>query len=451
MSIDTINNDFLDLFKQGKSLLEDKSSKFMNTKREEAFEQFKKLGVPTLANENYKYTNLVPVFDHPYTVDLQYRTVMGDLNELFYCDVPELDTNLVLLSNGWYYNQNRKLDIPEGVIVCSLQEAAEKHSEIFEKHYGKYAKPGEEGLVALNTALAKDGIFIYVPKNVVVEKPIQVINLLRSDRDLMATQRNLVVVEENAQVKLIFCDHTLTEHKYLSNTVSEINVAKNAIFDLYTIQNQHLNAAILNSVFIRQEANSNVLSNILSLYGGIIRNNHYTIFDGEHCENNTYGMYLMDRNQHVDNFTFADHAKPNCVSNEHFKGVMGDESTAAFTGKIHVRRDAQKTEAYQRNNNLLLSDDAVINTKSQLVIDADDVKCSHGATVGQMDDDALFYLRARGIHEEEARMMLMFAFAHEIIEKIRIDALKDRIDELVEKRLRGKISKCSTCAIACHQ
>ena len=206
MSIDTINNDFADLFEQGKSLLDDKSSKFMNTKREEAFEQFKKLGVPTLAHEDYKYTNLVPAFDHPYTVDLQYRTVIGDLNELFYCDVPELDTNLVLLSNGWYYNENRELDIPKGVIVCSLQEAAEKHSEIFEKHYGKYAKPNEEGLVALNTALAKDGIFIYVPKNVVVEKPIQVINLLRSDRDLMATQRNLVVIEENAQAKLIFCD-----------------------------------------------------------------------------------------------------------------------------------------------------------------------------------------------------------------------------------------------------
>ncbi|MFA8435682.1 MAG: Fe-S cluster assembly protein SufD [Marinifilaceae bacterium] len=450
--INTINKDLNDLFEQGKELLLEGSSDLMNQKRREAFEQFSKLGVPTRADEKYKYTNLVPAFDHPYSVNLRYKAVDVDLNEIFTCDVPELDSNMVLLTNGWYYSKNRELsEIPKEVIICGIQEAAEKYSEIFDKHYGQYAKPEADGLVALNTALAKDGIFIYIPKGVVVEKPIQVVNLLRSNRDLMATQRNLIVVEENAQAKVIVCDHTLTHHKYLTNSVTEVNVAQNAVFDLYTLQNQHLNSVILNSTFIRQDANSNVQSNTISLYGGLIRNNQHVLLDAEGCENNTYGMYLLDRQQHVDNFTYVDHAKPNCLSNEHFKGVMDDEATGAFCGKIHVHRDAQKTQAYQSNNNLLLSDDAQINTKPQLVIDADDVKCSHGATIGQMDEDAMFYLRARGIHEKEARQMLMFAFAHEIIDKIRVEPLKERIDELVDKRLRGELSKCNSCAIACNR
>jgi len=449
--INTINKDFADLFDQGNELLLEGSSDVMNETRKNAFQDFAKLGVPTRANENYKYTNLIPAFDHPYNVNLKYQKVDVDLNEIFQCDVPELDTNMVLLTNGWYYGNNKELtELPNGVIVCGVQEAAEKYPEIFNAHYGKYAKTDDDGIVALNTSLAKDGFFIYVPKGVVIEKPIQVVNLLRSDRDLMATQRNLIVVEENAQAKIIVCDHTLTHHKYLSNSVTEVNVARNAVFDLYTLQNQHLNSVILNSTFIRQEAHSNVLTNTISLYGGTIRNNHHVIMDEEHCENNTFGMYLMDREQHVDNFTSIDHAKPNCLSNEHFKGVMDDKASAAFAGRIFVRRDAQQTQAYQSNNNLLLSNDAVINTKPQLVIDADDVKCSHGATVGQMDEDALFYLRARGIDEKEARQMLMFAFAHEIIEKIRVEPLKERIDELVDMRLRGEISKCNTCAIACN-
>lgn len=448
--INTINKDFADLFEQGKELLSNGSSDHMNAARGKAFVQFQELGVPTRANENYKYTNLIPAFDHPYNVNLRYMEVDVDLNDIFQCDVPELDTNMVLLTNGWYYGNNKVLtELPKGVIVCGVQEASEKYPDIFNAHYGKYAKPDEDGIVALNTALAKDGLFIYVPKGVVIEKPIQVVNLLRSDRDLMATQRNLFVIEENAQAKIIVCDHTLTHHKYLSNSVTEVNVAPNAVFDLYTLQNQHLNSVILNSTFIRQDKHSNVLTNTISLYGGTIRNNHHVLLDGEHCENNTFGMYLMDNKQHVDNFTSIDHAKPNCLSNEHFKGVMDGEATAAFAGRINVRRDAQKTLAYQSNNNLLLSDDAQINTKPQLIIDADDVKCSHGATVGQMDEDALFYLRARGIDEKEARQMLMFAFAHEIIEKIRVEPLKDRIDALVDTRLRGEISKCNTCALAC--
>ncbi|MCT4615933.1 MAG: Fe-S cluster assembly protein SufD [Marinifilaceae bacterium] len=446
----TINQDFVDLYTNAKDRLFEASTKEMNDAREKAFECFKSNGIPSKSNEDYKYTDLIPAFAHQYGINLSYTDVDVDLNEIFSCDVPELDTNMVLLTNGWYYKNNYELKLPKGVIVCGLLEAAQKYPDIFKKHYAKYANVEKDGTVALNTSLAQDGYFVYIPKSVVVEKPIQIVNLMRFNSDLMCMQRNLVVVEENAQVQLIVCDHTLNPRKYMNNTVTEVAVDKNSIFDLYTIQNQHLNSSIINSVFVKQEASSNVLTNTMSLHGGIIRNNHTVIMDDEHCENNTFGMYLLDRNQHVDNFTTINHDKPNCISNEHFKGIMDDNATAAFTGKIHVKRDAQKTEAYQSNNNLLLSNNAVINTKPQLIIDADDVKCSHGATVGQIDEDALFYLQARGIDKKEAMQLLMFAFAHEIIEKIRVEPLKERIAELVDKRLRGESSKCSKCALGCN-
>lgn len=449
--INSINKDFSDLLTQAEGFLQENSSDYLKNVRKQAASIFRKIGVPTKTNENYKYTNFVKILDHEYTVDLQYRTVQADLNKLFYCDVPELDTNLVLFSNGWYYKENKKLDIPKEVIICSFQEAALKHTELFQKHYAKYAEINDDGMIALNTAMAKDGLFVYVPKGIVVNRPIQVISLLNSSKDLMASQRNLIVVEENAQVKFVFSDHALKRNKYLTNSVTEVYVGQNAVFDLYTMQNQHMDAAVINSIYIQQEKNSNVLTNTLSLHGGFIRNNHYVKLNGEHCENNTYGMYLLDRNQHVDNFTSIDHAMPNCNSNEHYRGVMDDESYAAFTGRITVRKDAQKTQAYQSNNNLLLNDNAQINSKPQLIIDADDVKCSHGATVGQMDEDALFYLQARGIDKKEAKQMLMFAFAHEIIGKIRIEALKNRIDEIVDKRLRGGSSLCRTCSLECDK
>ncbi len=451
-NIETINDELSTLFKKGEQILSNSSTNEMNRVRENAFQDFVNLGIPSRSNENYKYTNLLPIFDHTYHVNFKEVDIDVDLNEIFHCEVPELDTNMVLLANARYYKNNKTLtDLPEGVILCGTQEAAKKHPHLFRTHYGKYARTNEDGLIALNSALAQDGFFLYVPKGVVIDKPIQVVNLLYSNSDLMATQRNLIVMEENSQAKVIFCDHTLKPNQYLTNLVTEVSVAKNAIFDLYTLQNQNLKSTILNSTFIRQATQSNVLSNTISLYGGIIRNNHYVSLDGEHCENNTFGMYLLDRNQHLDNFTLVDHAQPNCLSNEHFKGVIDDHASGAFSGKIIVRKNAQQTQAYQSNNNLLLSNQAFVNSKPQLLIDADDVKCSHGATVGQIDEDALFYLRARGIHEKEALQMLMFAFAQEIIEKIRVKPLKERISELVDKRLRGEISKCSTCAIACNR
>ncbi len=433
-----------------RELLFENSSDILNAKRNKAFQDFVMQGIPTRRNENYKYTNLQPGF-LPEFKFLHEKPVMdADLREIFTCDVPQLDTHLTLLFNGWYYDKNTEnANLPKGVILESLADATAKYPELVHQYYSSLAETGIDPLVALNTAFAKDGYFLYISKNVAFDKPIQIINLLKADYDTFATQRNLVVVEPGANAQLILCNHTLNSNTYLSNTVTEVFVGENASFDYYTLQNQHNNSTSLNSVFIQQERDSNVTSHTMSLHGGMIRNNLKVILNGENAETSLNGMAFLDKKQHVDNFIQIIHAKPNCQSNQLYKNVLDEESSGAFSGRIHVVRDAQKTNAFQRNNNILLTDKASMQTKPQLIIDADDVKCSHGATVGQIDEEALFYIRSRGIEEKKARLMMMNAFAHEVIQKVKIEALRDRIDDLVEKRLSGEIANCHEMEYNC--
>ncbi len=434
------------LFQANRARLDEGSSNLINRMRDIAIKRFEKVGIPGFKNEDYKYTNLERVFDKDYRHILEYEKVDIDLNEAFRCDVPQLDTHVVLLVNGWYYAKNQPLqNLPKGVVVGSLQEVANEQPELVQDYLNRQAGLSDDPIVALNTALAKDGFFLYVPDHVVLEKPIQVINLMRAEDAVYATQRNLIVVGKNSQAKVIFCDHTLSACDFLTNNVTEVFVGQDAVADVYAVQNQNNQANSINSSFFKQGANSNLLTSVATLHGGLIRNNLKVEFAGEHAEANVYGMSFTDKKQHVDNFTNIEHAYPNCLSNQVYKNVLDEDSVGAFTGRIHVVRDAQKTNAFQRNNNVLLTDSAKMNTKPQLIIDADDVKCSHGATIGQIDEEALFYLRARGIGEADARMMLMNAFAHEVVQNIRVEPLRDRIDELVEKRLRGELARCHSC------
>ena len=252
-----------------------------------------------------------------------------------------------------------------------------------------------------------------------------------------------------AKVQVLLCDHTLNLNQYLNNSVTEIFAGNNAEVEFYTLQNQHNKATNINSVFIDQQRDSRVTTHTASLHGGLIRNNLKFALNGENAEAHMFGMAFMDKKQHVDNFTQVIHAAPHCESNQIYKNVLDEKSTGAFAGRIHVVRDAQKTNAFQRNNNLLLTDEATMQTKPQLIIDADDVKCSHGATVGQIDEEALFYLRARGIQEDKARLMMMNAFAHEVVKEIKLEPLRDRIVELVDKRLKGEVARCHDCAYQC--
>ncbi len=437
-------------YNEVKDSLREGSSQLLNDLRGKALQDFIRQGIPTRRLENYKYTNLQPVFSHDYEFLHQHQPENVDLNEVFKCDVPQLDTSLAFVSNGWFYENSRQLnELPEGVVLGSLEKIAKEQPELLSK-YASLANTAEDPLVALNTLYAKDGYFLYVPRNTRIEKPIQIVNLLQSENDAFITQRNFIHIEEGADVKLILCDHTMNLKRYLSNSVTEVFVGPNASLEYYTLQNQHNNSASLNSVYIHQEQDSTANTLYSTLHGGLVRNNLKFILDGENAEAHLYGMAFIDRKQHVDNFTQVIHAKPHCQSNQIYKNVLDDESTGAFSGRIHVVRDAQKTNAFQRNNNLLLTDKANMQTKPQLIIDADDVKCSHGATIGQIDEEALFYLRARGIEEKMARLMMMNAFTHEVIQQVKVEPLRDRIDELVDKRLRGEVARCHECDYNCE-
>ncbi|HOS70922.1 MAG TPA: Fe-S cluster assembly protein SufD [Bacteroidales bacterium] len=426
------------------------SSQYINSFRESAIREFVRLGIPTRKNESYRYTNLDPFFSHDYSNYF----IPGEQDfiraEEFRCDVTDMDVHAIVLLNGFYPTITDKIrKLPGGVLIGSLNEASKLFSDQIEKHYGKYVNGNSDGLVYLNTALASDGVFIYVPEGVEPDKPIQIINLVESDDDIFNQHRNLVIVEKNASVTLIICDHTLSPRKFLTNAVTEVYVGENSHFDIIRVQNEHNNAAKITHTFIHQERNSHASSNNITLHGGLVRNSTHHYLGGERAECNSYGLFLADKFQHVDNFVNVIHAQPYCTSNQLFKGILDDMATGAFNGRIFVDKNAQGTLAYQKNNNILLNDDARMDTKPQLEIYADDVKCSHGATVGQPDNDALFYLQSRGIGRHEARLMLMFGFAHEVIENIRVEALRDRIDSLVMQRLKGELSRCAYCMINC--
>ena len=440
---------YLNHYNESKEKLFEDSSGIINDIRNKAFQDFVSQGIPTRKNENYKYTNLNPYFSPEY--EFVHRRKITDKNDkaIYRCDIHELDSYLTTVTNGWY-NDIKQEGLPEGVILKSFKKTSKENPELIEKYFAKIAKTNADPMVALNPAFAQDGYFLYVPKNVIIEKPIQILNFLEAEKDTYVTQRNLVIVERSAQVNLILCEHTLNLNKYLSNSVTEIFVGENANVNYYTLQNQHNNSANINSVFINQERDSVVTTHTTSMHGGLIRNNLKFELNGENAQANMYGMAFLDRKQHVDNFTQVIHAKPHCESNQVYKNVLDEEATGAFSGQIHVVRDAQKTNAFQQNNNLLLTDGATMQTKPQLIIDADDVKCSHGATVGQIDEEALFYLRARGIELNKARLMMMNAFAHEVVQQIKIESLRNRIDDLIDKRLRGDVARCHECAYICE-
>ena len=416
--------------------------------RKLALDDFLKTGFPTKKDEKYKYTNIEHEFNNSNKFDLKSSDFNFNMDDVFHCDVPNLQTDTITLINGKYAEKEKLTTYENGLIIGSLKEASEKLPDLFQKYFSKSTENADV-ISKINTAFSIDGIFIYVPRNLVIEKPIQIINMMSGTEDLTANPRNLFICEPNSQLKLVVCDHTLSANKFLSNSVTEIFANENAIFDIYNLQNQHNASTNITSLFIKQKRNSIVNAGLFTLHGGLTRNNVNVSMDEEHCENNLYGLYIADRSQHVDNYVNIEHSKPNCNSKQLFKGILDDVSTGAFNGRILVAKDAQHTQAFQRNNNILLSNEAKINAKPQLEIYADDVKCSHGATVGRLDENAMFYMRSRGISEKEARLLLMFGFAYEVIKEIKVEAIRERIDEMVDKRLRGELSRCNNCVINC--
>jgi len=278
---------------------------------------------------------------------------------------------------------------------------------------------------------------------------MQMVNIIRHYRNIFIQNHNLIILGRNARLQLLQCDDSVDQQRSVTNTVTEVFIGENSSLDHYKLQNKNNNSTFINSAFFNLEKNARLLTNGITLNGGMIRNDIHVTLNGEHAEANIMGVYLMDGSQHVDNQVFVDHAYPNCFSNELFKGILDDSASAVFNGHILVRRDAQKTNAYQNNKNILLTDKATVNTMPFLEIYADDVKCSHGTTIGQLDQNALFYLKSRGIGDDNARLLLMYAFAAEVINYIGIEPLRIRVDDMVKKRLRGELSICDQCVLHC--
>lgn len=444
----SIEQQYIDLFSQAEAMICRHSTEVLNAPRATAFADFERLGFPTRKQEKYKYTDVSKFFEPDYGLNLNRLELPVNPYEVFKCDVPNMSTALYFVVNDAFYNRALpKSELPEGVIFGSLKEVAQQNPELVKKYYGKLAKTSKDGVTAFNTAFAQDGVLFYVPKNVVVEKPIQLVNILRGDVNFQVNRRVLIILEEGAQACLLACDHAMDNVDFLATQVVEIFVGENAHFDFYELEETHTSTVRLSNLYLEQAANSHVLLNGMTLHNGTTRNTTHVTLAGEYAEVNLCGMVIADKNQHVDNHTSIDHAVPNCNSNELYKYVLDDQAVGAFAGLVLVRPDAQHTNAQQTNRNLCATRDAQMYTQPQLEIYADDVKCSHGATVGQLDESALFYMQQRGIPAREARLLLMFAFVNEVIDTIRLEALKDRLHLLVEKRFRGELSRCQGCAI----
>ncbi|MDR0766433.1 MAG: Fe-S cluster assembly protein SufD [Odoribacteraceae bacterium] len=454
MNKEKINRDLADLFREAKEILARNTSPLIDRHREEAYRHFTSQGGIPANTEEYRHANLLPLFDRDYHVALNPRPLHVTPGDLFTCNVPALDTRHRFTINGWPVNNpGEPTELPGGVIACSLSDAAKYYPRLVEQHYNRHATtPPRDPLVQLNTAFARDGIFLHVPDGITLDKPLQIVNLmLGNNNNIMSFQRDLIVIGKGATATILACDHTLSDHAFLANNVTEIALDENASIQYYQVQNQHSAAARVHSTCITQERQSRLDANIITLHGGYTRDNLLVTLRGEESQCNLHGIYLPDKQQQVDNHTIVDHAAPRCQSNELFKGILDDHATANFTGRVIVRPGAKKTSAYQANHNLLLTNTARVNTRPQLVIDADDVKCTHGATVGQLDDDATFYLRSRGIPKEEARLMMMAAFAREITGKVHLAPLREQLDDLLEKRLRGELSKCHDNLLHCKR
>ena len=379
---------YIDLFSQYEDLICQKSAPALNTLRAKAFSDFEKLGFPSLKGEDYKYTDVAKAFEPDYGININRVNIPVNPYDVFRCDVPNLSTSLYFVVNDAFYDKELpKVHMPEGVYVGGLLNFASQYPEIVSRYYGKLADTGKNGIVALNTMLAQDGFVVYVPKNVVVDKTIQLVNIFRSDVDTMANRRILVIAEENAEVRLLVCDHSIDDVKFFSNQVVEIFASPNARVDYYDLEESSVSTTRFSSLYVKQETSSNVVVNGITLTNGLTRNNYEVTLEGEGAELSLSGMSVLDKEQQLDTYTLVDHQVPHCTCNELFKNVLNDQSIGAFSGKILVRQGADKTAADQTNRNLCVTREARMYSKPQLEIYADDVKCSHGMSTGQLDEN----------------------------------------------------------------
>ncbi|MBO7553174.1 MAG: Fe-S cluster assembly protein SufD [Bacteroidaceae bacterium] len=440
---------YIDLYQQHGDLLSKNSTSVLNASRDEAFQAFCKQGFPTRKQEKYRYTDISKLFEPDYGMNLRRVPVEVNPYEVFRGSVPQLSTSPYFIVNDTFHvsSEGHKA-LPEGVLVGSLKELSLRYPDLVSAYYGQLADVHTDGITAFNTAFVQDGFFVYIPRNVVMEHPLQLINLMRSEIDMMVNRRILVVLEAGAQLRLLACDHAFEGSKSLATQVVEVFVGANAVFDYYELEETTPQHVRLSQLYVQQEAGSQVLLNGMTLLGGVTRNTTSVRLVGEGASLRAYGMAIEDGEQVVDNQVYVEHAVPHCTSNQLYKYVLDHRSIGAFAGLVKVLPGAHHTESQQTNRNLCATREARMYTQPQLEIYNDDVMCSHGATVGQLDEAALFYMRQRGISLHEARLLLMFAFVDDVVSAVRIPTLRDRLRQLVELRFRGELGKgCAACNI----
>ncbi len=403
--------------------------------RSEALKVFEAKGFPTKKNEEWKYTSLNSLLKVDFSIFSKQENTLEykDVKKYF---LHEIDTYKIVFIDG-VYSSNLSETTHDGIDVCLMSAALNKpmYKQIIDVYFNKAASK-EESLTNLNTAFSKEGAYIYIPKSKVPKKPIEIIHFSTgNEASLLLQPRNLIIAEENSELQVIERHQSLTANEVFTNSVTEIFAAKHAIVDYYKIQNDVSTASLIDNTYINQKGDSVVNVHTFSFGGKLIRNNLNFYQNGEHINSTMKGVTIIGEKQHVDHHTLVHHIEPNCESHQDYKGIYGENATGVFNGKIIVDRLAQKTNAFQQNNNILVSDKATINTKPQLEIFADDVKCSHGCTIGQLDEEALFYLQSRGIPKKESRALLMYAFANNVLESVRIPELKLRINKLIANKL----------------
>lgn len=443
---------YLALWQEHGELIDSKAPKALNRLRASAASSLIEQGLPTLRDEDYRHTDIERILSPDYGVNVGRVRIEVNPSQTFRCDVPMLSTSLFLIVNDAFAETvGCREKLPEGVDVMSLAAYARMNPDFIVGHYGRLADMSNP-IVALNTLLCQDGIVVRVRKGVKVEPTIQIVNIFNNTAALLAARRVLIIMEEDSEAKVLVCDHTQTpDVDFCSVQVVEVFAGAGSRLDYYDLEESTRRTSRLSSLWLRQEAGSDVLLDAMTLYNGTTRNEFLTCFAGRHARLRMLGMGIEDDTRRLDTYSKISHDVPDCNTDELFKYTVDDEAMGAFAGLIYVAEGASKTEAYQSNRNLVGSDSAKMHSKPQLEIYNDDVKCSHGTAIGQLDEKQLFYMMTRGISEDQARFMLKQAFMSDVIDGISLQPLRDRLKLMVERRFAGEQTACASCPVSCNE
>lgn len=443
---------YIDLYRQHSDLVEKGSCEVMNRLRQEAWEIIGHTVLPKKGSENYENTDLPEILAPDYGLNLARINIDVNAAAPFQCGVPNMTSSLFFFRNDLVTRTPQAQQcLPEGIYAGSLKNFCQEFPLLAEEYYGKIADI-RNPLVTLNTLLAQDGIVIWAKEGAKMEKPVQIVGILENGMPLMALRRILVIAEKNTEVKLLVCDHTQNDAvEFLNLVTTEVYAGENAVVDIVEMEESSEITSRLSTVYIKQDKSSRVSATGITLYNGNTRNEYHCSFCGENARLKLAGMAIEDRRRRIDTYSVVQHTLPGCHTDELFKYVADDEAVATFSGLIKVFKGASKTEAYQNNRNIIGNEGAKVYSKPTLEIYDDDVKCSHGSAIGQLDQKQIFYMRTRGLSEEEARFLLKQAFMADIIDNIPMTDFRLRLNSLVEQRFAGEDRKCSSCKNLCRQ